>query len=107
MYAKYVQKGESLDYIPGSDVSAGDVVIQGNIVGIAKLDIKANTLGSVSLVGVYDIAKATGDITAGAVVYWDATHHNVTTTSTNNTKIGLAVDAAASGATIVRVLLNA
>ncbi|MDR1591110.1 MAG: DUF2190 family protein [Puniceicoccales bacterium] len=34
-----MQKGESIDHTPVADVAAGDVVVIGNIVGVAKLDI--------------------------------------------------------------------
>lgn len=45
----------------------------------------------------------------GAKVYWDDTNKRTTTVSTDNTLIGVAVEAVASGAsdTIGRVRLNA
>jgi len=70
----FVQDGNSIDYTPGADVAAGDVVVQGDLVGVAKLDIPANTLGALAVAGVFDFPKATGvgtAITAGAKVYWD------------------------------------
>lgn len=107
MYAKFVQLGESIDYTPVAAVSAGDVVFVGSLACIAKLDIPAGQLGALATVGVYDIVKATGAIDKGAVVYWDATNNNVTTTSTDNTRIGIAIEAAASGDATARVLINA
>jgi predicted RecA/RadA family phage recombinase len=71
----FVQEGASIDYTPVADVAAGDVVVQGELVGIAKLDIPANTLGALAVEGVFDFPKATGVSTAiatGANVYWDA-----------------------------------
>lgn len=107
MIARYVQKGNAIDYRPASAVAAGDVIVQGNLVGIARLDIPAETLGALSVVGVYEIAKATGAVTVGAALYWDATAKNVTTTSTNNTYIGKAVAAAEAADATAFVLLNA
>lgn len=107
MNAVYVQRGESIDYTPTANIAAGDIVIIGGIVGVAKLDIPANELGAIAVTGVYDMVKATGAITAGATVYWDASAKNVTTTESENTAIGKAVAAAESTDTIVRVLLNA
>ena len=72
--AQYVQEGDYIDYTPGSDLSAGDVVVQGDLIGIAKGDIAANTLGALAVEGVFDVPKTTGvstAITAGASVYWD------------------------------------
>ena len=105
MIARYVQKGEAIDYRPSEAVAAGDVV--GNLVGIARLDIAANTLGSLAVVGVFDVEKAAGAVTVGAAVYWDAANHKATTTSTGNPYLGKAVLAAESADEQVRVLLNA
>ena len=52
MNARYVQRGDSIDYIPESDVAAGDIVKVGSLVGVAKLDIKAGELGALAVVGV-------------------------------------------------------
>ena len=107
MLARFVQKGYSIDYRPNVSVSAGDVIVQGSLVGIARLDIPANTLGALSVVGVYEIAKAAEDITVGTVLYWDATNQNVTATATDNQYIGKAVSAAESTDDTVCVQLNA
>ena len=52
MNARYVQRGDAIDYIPDADVAAGDVVQLGRLVGVAKLDIKAGALGALALTGV-------------------------------------------------------
>ena len=44
--ATFVQEGTAIDYTPGADVGAGDIVVQNDLVGIAKRDIKANVLGA-------------------------------------------------------------
>ncbi|MFW6159439.1 MAG: DUF2190 family protein, partial [Planctomycetota bacterium] len=70
----FVQTGDSIDYTPGADVDAGTAVVQNDLVGITKLDIKANTLGALAVTGVFDFPKATGGgsgIAAGKKVYWD------------------------------------
>jgi len=107
MIARYVQKGESIDYRPSAAVAAGDVVALGNLIGIARLDIAADTLGSLAVVGVFDVAKAAGAIAAGAAVYWDAANHAATTTAAGNPYLGKAVLAAESADELARVLLNA
>lgn len=109
--ATFIHEGRSIDYTPGSDVAAGDVVVQGELVGIAKLDIKANTLGALAVAGVFDIAKATGGgtaITAGALVYWDAGAEQATTSAGAgaNKLLGKTVAAAADGDATVRVRLS-
>jgi len=73
--AEFVHDGKAIDYTPGSDVTAGDVIVQGDLVGVAKQDIKANVLGALAIVGVFDFAKESdGGVTfgVGALAYWDA-----------------------------------
>ena len=120
MLARFVQKGESIDYRPDTPVAAGDVVVQDNLVGIARLDIPAGTLGSLAVVGVFDVEKDSSAVAAGNAVYWDADAKKATTAKTGNRYLGKAttaktgnrylgkaiLDADASGET-VRVLLNA
>ena len=108
MPARFVHDGNSIDYTPGSAVIAGDVVVQGELVGVAKRDIPANTLGSLALEGVFDFPKATGAgsaITAGANVYWSAGTQVATTTATGNKLIGKTTKAAADADATVRVRL--
>ena len=106
--ATYVQRGDSIDYTPGGDISAGDVVVQNDLVGVAKKDISANALGALAVVGVFDFPKATGSgeaISAGAVVYWDSGNSVMTATSDSNTEAGHAIADAADADTTVRVRL--
>lgn len=107
MTARYIQKGEAIDYRPTENVAAGDVIVLGNLIGIARLDIPANTLGALTVVGCFEAPKATGAINAGVVVYWDATNSKVTTTATGNPYLGKAIYAAESGDETVQFLLNA
>ena len=61
MLARYVQKGDAIDYRPTEAVAAGDVVIIADLIGIARLDIEAGTLGSLAVVGVFDVVSEEGD----------------------------------------------
>ena len=100
MDARYVQRGDAIDHTPAADVAAGDVVVIGKIVGVAKLDIKAGELGALALTGVYEVAKASGTaFAAGAEVGWDAASKKaVAAGASGSAKFGHAVadaDAAA------------
>lgn len=106
MIARYIQRGESIDYVPGADVAAGDLVIVNDLVGVARLDIPAGTLGSVAVGGVYEMPKGAAAIDFGKKAYWDTTNKVVTATATGNTLIGKAVSDAAASDGFVRVLLN-
>lgn len=107
MLARYVQKGDSIDYRPSAAVAAGDVVVIADLVGIARLDIEANTLGSLAVVGVFDIVKAAGQIPSGSTVYWDAGAKQATLVSGSNQYLGKAIAPETDGDDTVRVLLNA
>jgi predicted RecA/RadA family phage recombinase len=105
--ATFVQDGCFVDYTPGADVAAGDVVVQGDLVGVARVEIKAGKLGALAVDGVHDFAKNTGvAYTVGQFLYWDDTANVVTTTATGNKLIGKVVRAAASADTTVRVRLS-
>jgi predicted RecA/RadA family phage recombinase len=107
--ATFVQEGASIDYTPGADVAAGDVIVQGDLVGVARLDIKASRLGALAVDGVFDFAKGTGGGTAiamGTVVYWNDTTNQATATATGNKKIGTVVRAAADADATVRVRMS-
>jgi len=100
---------DTVDYTPASAVVAGDVVVQGTLVGVAHAAIAANALGALHVTGVYDFAKAVTSgsaITAGAKVYWDASGEVVTTTVGSNVYVGKVELAATAVATTVAVRLE-
>ena len=93
MDARYVQRGDAIDYTPMADVAAGDMVVLGKLVGVAKLDIKAGELGALALTGVYEMTKAAGVAFAlGSEVAWDRTNKKAVAPGTSGSaKIGHAV----------------
>jgi predicted RecA/RadA family phage recombinase len=104
---RYVQKGEAVDYRPTEAVAAGDVIVQGSLVGVARLDIEAGTLGSLAVVGVFDAPKAFGEIAVGTPLYWDAENKQASVTQSGKQYLGKSVAFAADNDEVVRVLLNA
>lgn len=105
MSAIYYSRGESIDYTPEADVNAGDIVVIGDLVCVAKLDIKAGELGALATCGVYRVSKASGAITAGAKVYVTA-EGVATATEGSNKLFGTAIAGAGADDTEVIVLLN-
>lgn len=108
--AIFKQDGNSVDYTPGSAVTAGDVVVIGDRIGIAKKDIAASELGALATCGVFAMLKVTGAITDGQDLYWDVDGTPVggSTTGAVTTEavgpwIGTAIGTAASGGTTVDV----
>lgn len=106
MKARYIQRGESIDFTPDADVAAGDIVKIGGLVGVAKLDIKAGELGALALVGVYEIATSGTAIAAGEVVSVDpATGKTCAADAAGAVKFGHAVVAATAAEPTVYVRL--
>ena len=105
--AVFAHEGAAIDYTPGADVAAGDVIVQGDLIGVARLDIKTGVLGALAVTGVFDFAKATNvAYTAGQILYWDDANNIVTTTATLNKQIGKSVRAAATTDPTVRVRMS-
>lgn len=115
MATNYIQKGEVMPKtVAGTDLTSGQVVVTGALVGIALGDYAVGDIAEISLEGVYEVPKATGAISHGAAVYWDADGNPVsgtagsgaaTDTATDNTLMGYAFNAAASGDATVLVKL--
>ena len=104
--ATFVSDGRYVDYTPSTAVAAGAVVVQGDLVAVAIRSIPANVKGALCVAGVVSFPKATGAITAGTSLYWDATNGVATSTATSNKLIGKSVAAAASADATVEVLLR-
>jgi predicted RecA/RadA family phage recombinase len=100
-------EGNYIDYTPGAAVSAGSVIVQADLVGVAEKDIAANTLGALSVRGLYNINKLSTDVVvAGAILYWDVANSRATITASTHKAFGRAVAAAGNGTTKVLALLN-
>lgn len=109
MQGEFRHKGDSVDYTPASLVSAGDVIVQNSLVGVAKLGIAANALGALAVKGVFDFTKTAGGATAidaGEKVYWDDVGNVVTTTASGNTYLGKCVIDADDDAVLARCRLE-
>ncbi len=107
--AQFIGNGNAVDFTPAADTPAGTVVVYGDRIGVTKRDIVADNLGALHFTGEYDFAKAVGAseaIAEKAVVYWDESEGQITTTSSGNTLAGVATRSAGDDDTTVRVRLN-
>lgn len=112
MTTKYVQPGEVIDWTnaTGSAVAAGAVVAIGNILGVALVAIANGSTGSVQITGVFTVPKVSGAvIAAGESLTWDvsagAFDDNLATPATGDITVGAAVafEAAGNGVTSMKV----
>lgn len=103
----FVQAGSNLTIPTPHAVTAGHGVKLGGIFGVAVGSAASGSTVDIATFGVYDLAKVTAETFAiGAAVYWDDSEGLVTSTATDNTKIGVAVAVAGNPSASVKVRLN-
>lgn len=86
MKATYWNRGESIDYVnPTSNViEAGDIVVIDKKIGVAGTSINPNELGSLHVMGVWEVNKKTSEaIDIGKPVYYSTTDGITATEGTN------------------------
>jgi predicted RecA/RadA family phage recombinase len=105
--ATFVHDGKYIDHTPAGALASGDVVVQGDLVGVTVRPLAVGELGALAVDGIFDFTKNTGvAYTVGTILYWDDTNNVVTTTATGNKQIGKVVRAAGTTDTTVRVRLS-
>lgn len=102
MARNYKQEGAVLSYTAGEgeDYSAGDVIVLGDTVVIALVDIAEGETGSVATEGVFSVPKASGTAwSIGQKLDWDASANAFTVGATPaaGDVIGCAIAAADAG----------
>jgi len=103
----FLMEGKTLTLTAPYALTSGQGLLVGSIFGVASADAAISTEVEAVTEGVFTLAKATGAAwTVGALIYWDNTNKNCTTTVGSNKLIGVAITAAASGDTIGNVRLN-
>lgn len=103
----FVQAGSTLTIPAPHAVASGDVVLAGNIIGIANGAAASGADVDVTTTGVFTLLKVGADaFTLGAPVYWNSTTKLATTTASGNTEIGTAVAVAVAGAATLRVRIK-
>jgi predicted RecA/RadA family phage recombinase len=102
--ASFLHEGRSIDYTPsGSSLSAGDVVVVGDFIGVAADDIADGQTGALLVEGVFKM-PAPGDtaFSAGDTVDWDGS----TIIATAGSPVGKVVKDCATADTIAWVKLT-
>ena len=105
----FVQEGRQIEFTPLVAVAAGQVVVNGDLVGISLGPVAANVQGSLAVDGVFDFPKQVGvgtAITLGTSLYWDVANQRATSTAAGNKLIGKCTRAAADASTSVRIRLS-
>lgn len=111
MASNYVCEGDVLQYVATAATVSGQVVVIGDLVGIALVNLASGETGSAMIEGVFEVAKVAGAaIAQGARVDWDASAsafaEGITTATGDVSGCGVAYEAAASAATSMKVRLT-
>jgi predicted RecA/RadA family phage recombinase len=72
MTTKAIQAGNVVDYTATANITSGDVVKIGQILGVALTDIANGATGAVQITGVFEVPKVTAAVFAqGESLTWD------------------------------------
>lgn len=104
----FIQPGNTITIPAGANYASGEVVVAGELVGIASGAAVSGSTVDVSLVGVYSVAKVSANtFSVGSAVHYDAGDKLATSDADSgaNKLLGHAVEAAGNGAASVKVRL--
>lgn len=102
----FIQEGKTLTLTAPYQVASGDGLLVGSIFGVAANDAANAAEVEAVTEGVFSLKKTSAQAwTVGALIYWDNTNKECTTTVGTNKLIGTAAAAAVnpSGTGLVRL----
>ncbi|MDL2306634.1 DUF2190 family protein [Desulfovibrio sp. OttesenSCG-928-C06] len=99
-----INDGKRIKYACPDAVKGGDIVVIGEMVGVASADYAANELGVYHPEGVFELAKDAAAIAVGKRVYLGV--DGKITAEVGDLPAGIAWMDAAAGATTVEVKIN-
>ncbi|VDC31416.1 DUF2190 family protein [Pseudogemmobacter humi] len=103
----YIMPGEHLTITAAAPITSGQLVVVGDIVGVAQGDAEIGDDVVIVRRGIFELPKTSAQAwTVGAKVYWDAGNSLVTTTASGNKLIGAAAGVAANPSSFGLVLLD-
>ena len=107
MKARYVQRGEALNFLNSTEtvIGYGEIVAIGNRMGGAGCDIPAGAVGTVHMTGVFELPKGAEAVAVGADLYLNGEGVTGTAPKEGAVAIGYAAAAAAQGDGFVPVKL--
>jgi len=85
----FIQNGHYLDVTPSSAYAGGELVLLGDVVGVAVTDISANETGVICCSGVFEFSKDPAAVVApGDHAHWDVALKRVTSHGGNTPVVG-------------------
>lgn len=103
----FIQLGNTVSVTLSGSVTSGSGLLAGSLFGICSVDGASGDVIELQVEGVFQLPKTSANTPAQfAKAYWNNTAKEVTTTATDNTLIGVFMDALGSGTTTANVRLN-
>ncbi|MDH5187351.1 MAG: DUF2190 family protein [Rhodospirillaceae bacterium] len=112
MASNFVENGDNLLYTATAAISADDVVVVGQQIGIAMVDIANTETGTVAMEGVFTVPKVSAAVIAqGEAVLWDSSagafDDNLAVAAAGDVSNACtAWEAAGNGVTTIKIKLN-
>lgn len=109
MASNFIQPGHVMDWTNSTDadVKSGDVVVLGERIGIAAVDIAVGDQGAVKVTGVWVLPKSNAAYTQGQEPFWNpATGKVVAATAEGAVSAGYVWDNAEAGDTVVHIKIG-
>lgn len=109
MARNFLHDGERMTVVAPANANSGDLVVVGQMFGIAETSPVSGSNVVIRCGGVATLRKLNGassSFAQGANLHWDATNANVTISATSNTRIGVAAVAAANTDVVATIRLN-
>jgi Uncharacterized conserved protein len=108
MARNFVQPGSTMTFAAPYAVASGAGMLVGAVFAVALNAAAISTPVEGKLDGVWDLPKATGEswVAFTTKLYWDNTNRRLTSTSSGNIYVGIAVQNQASADTSGRARLN-
>ncbi|HHE3654180.1 TPA: DUF2190 family protein [Pasteurella multocida] len=107
MAKNFIQDGDILRFTATKAVKSGDVVVVGEMCGVAIADVENKEQGVLHVSGVFNVkAKKAEDIKQGVVLYWDNDAGEATITQGSHKVLGKAWSASGTSSSDVDVKLN-
>ena len=113
MATNFVQEGEVIDHTAAANITSGQVVRIGQLLGVALTDIANGDTGSVQIKGVFTVPKVSAAVIAkGDTLTWDASagafDDQLATPATGDVTgaPAVALEAGTNGMTTLKVLFT-
>lgn len=107
MATNYIQPGENLTVTANAAVDSGEMVLIGNLYGVALHDAASGAPVTIARTGVFTVTKTSAlEINVGELVYLAATGGDVNKTAASRICVGVAVAGAANPSPTVDIALG-